>query len=446
MSWTEQNSALTNWYSACISDDGSKIIAGADYLYMGTRTNKETFTWTVIGPQDSKRQWKAVICDTNCVNILACAYGQSIWKSSDSGTTWSITNSQNKNWTSITSNLDFTTMFAAVNGGYIYSSTNGTDWTQISASGSRSWSSVSSNDDSSILLATGGDIDDDGIIHKGTELGTVWNDTSSPTARWTCVDMDSTGQICIASDHGAHHETETENYYTGYIYENNNYGDGSWAAQTSLDQRGWISTTISGQADYSAVADHENGRVLIGSGVYPNTSWATQTDLGKRDWNFVTCNYDFSYLIAGGNDGFLWVYYKPTDSVNVLTGALVTTPIGQMNIQNLDIGDSVVVAPTTTSSGRLTAGVLTKKIIKIEITVVDTYNYKCFKKLRNGKKSLLFDPCIFKGKHYKYVNFCKFKKTYGEYVNKYRLILEGDNQIYTYYVNNVPVNSYPNRP
>jgi hypothetical protein len=188
------------------SSDGSKLVAapqGGD-IYRSTDSGA---TWTPTGNSSlNTLLWLSVASSSDGSKLVAVVQGGDIYMSTDSGATWIPTSDSTLNtlnWYSVTSSSDGTKLVAVVNGGDIYRSTDsGATWTPTNNSSLiKSWFSVASSSDGSKLVAGvyGGD------IYKSTDSGATWtptNNSSLNTLNWTSVASSSDGLKLVAGVYG----------------------------------------------------------------------------------------------------------------------------------------------------------------------------------------------------------------------------------------------------
>lgn len=125
--------------------------------------------------------------------LVAAAYSEHIYISTNSGTTWTQTTAPATNWTSVASSADGTKLVAA-NNGSIYTSANaGALWTQASAP-SNSWASVASSADGARLVAASGS----GFIYTWASPGTNWTLSTAANISWSSVASSADGSKLVA--------------------------------------------------------------------------------------------------------------------------------------------------------------------------------------------------------------------------------------------------------
>lgn len=210
-SWVARENSR-NWTSIASSSDGSKLLASAydDRLYTSTDSG---FTWT---PRVTNQAWKAVASSADGTKLVAVVVNGQIHTSTDSGVTW-VPRDSARNWSCVASSADGTKLVAAVQGGKIYKSIDsGVTWATAIFIDAQ-WNSIASSADGVRLLASSGS---SGNLYRSNDSGGSWlilsgGDLGNNSRNWTCVNMSSNGEIMIAS---------TELGSGGSIWVSNNAG------------------------------------------------------------------------------------------------------------------------------------------------------------------------------------------------------------------------------
>jgi hypothetical protein len=153
MTWTVTSTSLLGWSCVASSANGTKVIAGMynDTIYASTNSGT---TWLSVGPTN-EYWWGGVASSADGCKLVAVSFssfvenhngiGGLIYTSADSGATWTLTSAPFTNWQSVASSADGTKLVAAVKGGQIYTSTNsGLTW--MAANVPRiNWQSIASS-------------------------------------------------------------------------------------------------------------------------------------------------------------------------------------------------------------------------------------------------------------------------------------------------------------
>ena len=191
--------------SAASSNDGFKLAAGAKSgrIFMSTDSGN-SWTQALTFPTNDLR------CITSNADgtKLAAATGQAgggdghIWTSVNSGVNWiSRVGSDIGAWQGIASNDDGTKLAAVKNGDIWRSTDSGATWTAMSTSATPpalglNWSDIASNDDGTILVA----VPNGANIWKSTDSGANWIEDTTVGAikNWQSVASNSTGSNLAA--------------------------------------------------------------------------------------------------------------------------------------------------------------------------------------------------------------------------------------------------------
>ncbi len=78
----------------------------------------QTWVWTERDPASGTADWRSVASSSDGTKLVACASGDRLYTSTDSGVTWTARES-NRNWRSVASSSDGTKLVACVDNGQI---------------------------------------------------------------------------------------------------------------------------------------------------------------------------------------------------------------------------------------------------------------------------------------------------------------------------------------
>ncbi|MES2631230.1 MAG: Ig-like domain-containing protein [Patescibacteria group bacterium] len=236
---------------------------------------------------------------------------QSVYLSSDSGTTWNQTTiNEGQRWNDVALSSDGTKIVATATGGYIYtSSDSGATWIERTAAGSRQWGAIASNADGTKLVAGVGIFSGPGSIYTSTDSGATWTERTSAGSRvWVDIASSADGTKLSAIPYA----------FNEYVYTSTDSG-ATWTQRTTAGARTWSSITSS--ADGTKLAASHGGKV-IGNGsygangyIYTSTdsgaTWTQRTASGVRQWSSLAFNDDGTKLVASVRSGYI---YTSTDS------------------------------------------------------------------------------------------------------------------------------------
>jgi photosystem II stability/assembly factor-like uncharacterized protein len=280
------------------------------------------------------RSWSDVASSTDGTKLIASAYSDMIYTSTDSGASWTPREPGGSNyWNSVASSADGTKLVAVSDRGYIYTSTNsGVTWTARATDTERDWYSVASSADGTKLVAAAGY----DYIYTSTDSGVTWiAQESSGMRSWTAVVTSTDGaKIAAAVDSGERDEEGMD--IGGYVYTFTE-GDEEWIQQgaphkwkslaasadlgklvggTSQDgaytftdggenwvaideatdpEISWWTATVSNDGSKMVVAGNDSHLLVSTNG---GSSWEDRTEIG-RDWAAVTYSPDGTVLIGG---------------------------------------------------------------------------------------------------------------------------------------------------
>jgi len=250
VTWT-QNTGYTDdidsWTACDINGDGTVIVVcGDDYDYIVTSYDGGV-TWTT---GDTTDWWTEVAINNSGSIIYACANDSSIYKCTDGiGATWvELTGSalpSSASWSSIACDSTGNRVIAAAyNDNLYYSSDAGTTWTIITnLYPGVAWQSVSSSSSGQKLVACSTDNMSYGFVAISTDFGVNWLISLDAAFDATAISRD--GLIA----------------YTGM-----NIANGSQVLTTlTSDPPGWTPTMpLSPYGNWKTVATNQDGSFIVG--------------------------------------------------------------------------------------------------------------------------------------------------------------------------------------
>jgi photosystem II stability/assembly factor-like uncharacterized protein len=286
VTWTQTTAPGDNWSAVAASADGTKLVA-------------------VSAPQ-----WG--------LNIDGYVGGGFIYSSLDAGATWKQTSAPTNAWSSVASSADGARLVAVsaprwnwklqsyVGEGVIYRSVDsGATWTRITAP-SNHWTSVACSADGAKWVATAGGHDTLGLIYASTNTGVTWTATTAPSNNWAAVacSADGTRLVALAS--------LSCPLLDGSIYVSSNSGM-TWTP-TTAPQNDW--TAVASSADgtrlfaasvpaaFSVGDCHGNAEGGIYTSVNSGVTW-TPTGAPRSWWAAVACSADGYKAVAADRSGLL---------------------------------------------------------------------------------------------------------------------------------------------
>lgn len=291
-----------DWNSISANLDGDRLVASAydDQLYVSTDFGA---SWM---PVESQRLWTSVAMNDSGSIITATTNGGQLYVSTDYGASWSNRDS-NRFWSDVDMNASGANQVAVVNGGLIYRSTNsGTTWTPVLL-GNRAWSAVTSNNLGTKLVA----VVNGGFIYYSIDSGITWVVTAIDAFRaWVDVTSNALGTIVFAV------------VSNGFIYKSSDSG-ATWVPVLSDTSRNWSAITVddSGNRVYATVSGGSSIFVSTDSGL----TWNEQVFDQPREWSAITTNANGAEIVAtvfGGqiysSHNFGQTWYESTNEYNYL--------------------------------------------------------------------------------------------------------------------------------
>jgi hypothetical protein len=335
----------TDQTTACIPCEGDVNFVLRQYKPLPPEPVPCVFGWT---QRETQRAWSALASSADG-NILYAGDGSSgpglIYKSINSGVSWTSTSAPSKEWSSIATSTDGVKVVAVnspqgITSGNIYTSVNsGVTWVLASAPTSQDWTSVASSSDGVKLVAcnifSGGSL---GEIYTSIDSGTNWvfNSSAPASSQWTCVASSANGDNLVACrgtfgtdsiytsiDSGANwnlspfsssglfksvaSSSSGEIVYAGDsngVWKSTNYGV-NWAPSLSL------------VGDFTSIATSTDGVKVVavdyGGGVYRSTNsgatWVQQSSLSPTaEWQEATSSADGEKLAVAGFTTFIYTF------------------------------------------------------------------------------------------------------------------------------------------
>jgi hypothetical protein len=311
-SWTQRNST-SNINSVKLSSDGTKIYA----TYRGRASsqvlisNDFGLSWSTSRPTGYEC-WDACALDISSdgTKIYLINYGAGVYVSSNSGTSWTHTNSNRYNFTSVASSSSgqYVLVSEESNNKLYLSSDYGQTWVNLSAANSfnTNWVSVDISDDGQKLVATGYG----NYVYTSSNGGTTWTMRTAVSGTQVRVASSSDGNVIVATNWGSNLRLTTD-------------GGANWDSEPV--NRYWFTPAInpSGTKAYMGIGE-SNGKIysltISSSPSAPTSLTATAGDgqatisftAGSSGGSAIT-NYKYSL------DGTTYTALSPTDAASPVT-------------------------------------------------------------------------------------------------------------------------------
>jgi hypothetical protein len=195
-------------------------------------------TWTA---SESNRNWRSITISSTGSVLIAVAQGGQIYISSDNGSSWNTTESA-RDWEDVTTSANGTVIVAAVANGQIYTSSD-SGATFTARDSVRNWTSVASSSDGvKLFSAVSG-----GQLYTSTDSGATWTARES-SRNWVEVSSSADGVRLVAVEQG------------GQVYSSPDSGVSWTSSGSSLGYQGIASSSDGSKI----VAVAQNGQIFTG--------------------------------------------------------------------------------------------------------------------------------------------------------------------------------------
>jgi hypothetical protein len=420
-SWTQITSKALYWTSISLINMGNYLLInaictnGLVYTCNYSITDPPAdplYTWTLQGglPASQWNDIKSSLLPSGDVQLVICSTNGGIWKSSDSGETWSqsvlaYTSTYNPPNSSsyipnITSSSTGQNLVAIVNSGYLYNSTDfGSNWNPLPNSlpyyTYMLWYSIASSITGQYIVVS----TIVGDIFKSDNYGKSWI-KSVTTYAYPILSMSSSGQYIIAASNG------------GSIYLSSDYGS-IWIQLTTINglpsiPEAWSAISISESGQYIAAS-------ILGGGIYVSSNFGStwfSINLNKN-WSSIAISNSGQNMVAtisagsiygSSNFGITWAdLFSPTivenwSSISISgTGQYISASINDGSIygsSNFGSTWSQINITTTTEFNSITSSNSGQYLAAIGInsttpTNTDIYIYSNFMDIGNIYGSLI---------------------------------------------------------
>jgi hypothetical protein len=297
-------------------------------VYVGIQNS----TWTAVGPSQS---WASFIGSANRQVLVAGTTNGGIYRSIDSGATWTEGNAPNGYWPALATSADGVVVLAALasNGSPFYlSQDSGLTYTPVGSS--VAWSGVAVSPDGSQLLASGFDNGSGQfVLDASTDSGVSWTQTNPGgeflSAAWpTAGELLVTGQlpsgngIYVSANGGTSFTLSDSGQFVQVVASNDGtqlYAGTDYRAFTLSSDAGahWQSLPL----DINLVATSPDGSTVIAG--EPDTV-AVSTDSGQSWEQLRAANTSYVGFVVAADDQQVWA--APTQGAIAVLSA--TTIIG----------------------------------------------------------------------------------------------------------------------
>jgi photosystem II stability/assembly factor-like uncharacterized protein len=394
-----------------ITGTNSQDILSSIFFVTGFELTQIPYTWTLKGnlPASQWNDIKSSVLPSGEVQLVMCSTNGGIWKSSDSGETWSQSTflSISGNNLSITSSSSGQNLVSIVNSDYLYGSTDyGLNWNQLiygptsqywysiassitgqyivastidgkvyfSGNYGQSWSSKIIGGSSSLSISSTGQYIVGaaylGSIYLSSDYGLIWtqltttNGLPSNIESWSAISISVTGQYMAATING------------GKIYSSSNFGT-MWV-ENNVITASWSSISISNSGQYVA-ATINGGTIYISFNYGLNWTQLTTTNglpSNTQPWTSISISGTGQYIFATSNNGD--VYNSPDFGLSwsKINTDNPSNPPATANLNSIK----------SSTSGQYLAAIAVNSLYTSE---VDIYNYSNYMDIGNIIGSLI---------------------------------------------------------
>jgi len=263
ITWSASNAPTKSWGFFAASYSGERAAAAGESLY--TSSDYGT-TWTDKSPSEVDVTI-SVACSSDGMKLIAITAGGgggNLYTSTDAGTVWTARDSV-RQWTGAASSSDGSTLFAVVSGGDVYKSTNsGSSWT--SSGLEKYFNCVSCSGNGQYVLA--GFI---GGLYTSSDYGASFTLTTPlSAANFYRISSSADGSTLLAL---------VETASTLRLAKSSNYGS-TWSLVET--ERSWSSVAIS-----------SDGAIMLASVSDPSGALYVSTD-GGANWEVTESSRECS--------------------------------------------------------------------------------------------------------------------------------------------------------
>ena len=329
--WAPRETAR-DWTAVASSSDGTKLVAFAfsDDVYTSTDSG---MNWTA---RDMGLDWTGVASSSDGTKLAGVSQWSPVFTSTDSGVNWTACTIPVCDWTGIASSSDGTKLVAVPKAQTIFtSSDSGVNWSNHESM--RDWSAVASSSDGTKLVATV----NPGYIYTSTDSGANWTPRES-VRNWSAVASSSDGTKLVATVYGGPIYTSTN---SGVTWNQSTMWPGNWSAVASSSDGTKLIAVVSWGYIYTST---DSGANWIGRGSF-------------RYWSAVASSSNGTKLVALEKEG--QIYTSSAVSGTITEGAhtiAVSLPTGTAKTAlvfkfattgtTVKIGSTVQVSGVTTNN------------------------------------------------------------------------------------------------
>lgn len=327
--WAVTSASNIGWASVASSADGTKLVALAAHggIY---KSGDSGTTWTPAQSGAPSTNWASVASSADGSRLVAATAHGFVYTSADFGNTWKKSGAPTNFWNAVGSSADGLKLAAlrmesaGFGAGPIYISMNaGTNWVNediAAAQCPKTWTALAVSADLTKIAA----VIDNGLIFISTNSGTSWTRAGAPTNAWSGIASSADGSKLAAVAHTGLPLCGGLNAsaYTGPVYTWT--GPGTNWTPANIPENDWIAIASSADGTRLAVAA-SNGPVY-----FSTNSGTTWSDSGapSNAWTSVACSADGTRFVAasGANNGQIYLFQTvPTLGLQFSSNNLVVS-------------------------------------------------------------------------------------------------------------------------
>ncbi len=242
-----------------------------------------------------KKDWRGVAMSDDGTRIYATAIG-GVYRSTDSGVTWSVINSASTSWGPIVASPNGVHLVTAANNGHIYTSSDGgASFVERLQSLNRVWVGFAMSADGQTINAISKNVD---YIYRSTDGGATWDaNTTMPSNEWLAIASSEDGQKVVVTS------------VYDYIRTSSN-GGVTWVEQRSLDRKYLSNIAMSADGRVIVGTDSDSTDGFIYVSVNSGATWTKSKPAPTSSWVGLNISDNGGRIIAAASSDYI---YTSTD-------------------------------------------------------------------------------------------------------------------------------------
>jgi len=302
---------------------------GGQQIYVGFQNS----LWTAVGPSQT---WESFIGSANRQVLVAGSYNSGIYRSIDSGATWTEGNAPSGYWPFLATSANGAVVLAAPSSAssqFYLSHDSGLTYTPVGPS--VEWAGVAVSPDGTQLLVSGEDISNNQyVLDASTDSGATWTQTNPGgefgSAAWpTAGELVVTGHlpsgtgIFVSADGGTSFTLSEGGEFVQVVASNDGtqiYAAGQLGSAFTLSSDAgahWQSLPNA----FSTVATSPDGSAVIAA--VSNTVVAYSTDSAQYWEQLQSAGVPYALFVVAADDQKVWA--APPQGAIVSLSAITTT-------------------------------------------------------------------------------------------------------------------------